>query len=355
MRSSRLFLSFEPLKYKYTGLGQVCWHLGKALERKMPAEWQVEVGVPKKDFYQFGSRFNYLNIESKIRKAWARRKSFDVWHVLHQRAKFLPANAHTRFVLTIQDLNFLSEIKEISARQEFQDKLSKKISRAQFITCASNYTAKQVRQNFDIDANRIETIYNGVDINLDLLPERPKALVHDKFIFTLCAISPKKNTHVLIDMLPKLPDVNLVMAGYITHSKDQAYVHHILRRAKELGVEKRVQFLGCLSEAEKYWLYQHARAFVFPSLLEGFGLPVIEAMRFGCPVFLSKYTCLPEIGGIEAYYWENFDADHMAEKFEAGLSAFHRDIHKSQRIQNWASQFSWDSAAEKYIQLYQRL
>ncbi len=97
------------------------------------------------------------------------------------------------------------------------------------------------------------------------------------------------------------------------------------------------------------------KRFFFPSLTEGFGLPVIEAMAFGKPVFISKLTSLPEIGGPHAYYFHDFQTDHMIEIIEAGLSDHMKNPAKKSEIEKWANQFSWETAASKYLELYQSL
>ena len=90
---------------------------------------------------------------------------------------------------------------------------------------------------------------------------------------------------------------------------------------------------------------------MFPSIAEGFGLPVIEAMHFGKPVFLSKFTSLPEVGGNVAYYFDNFNAAHMQSVFAKGMQDF--ENRKPQKeIMEQAAKFSWDKAAIQYLELY---
>jgi glycosyltransferase involved in cell wall biosynthesis len=122
-----------------------------------------------------------------------------------------------------------------------------------------------------------------------------------------------------------------------------------------MGVSSQVHMLGIVSDDLKFTLYQHCYAFVFPSLSEGFGLPVIEAMLFGKPVFLSNNTCLPEIGGSEAFYWKNFNAEDMLQVFEAGMKTYHNDHEKAARIKAHAAQFSWEKAASAYLKLYEQI
>lgn len=93
---------------------------------------------------------------------------------------------------------------------------------------------------------------------------------------------------------------------------------------------------------------------MFPSLAEGFGIPVIEAMNFGKPVFLSSLTSLPEIGGQAAYYFENFDIDHMREVFDAGMDDYVEN-NRLETIKQHASFFSWDRCADEYYKIYRKL
>ena len=101
-------------------------------------------------------------------------------------------------------------------------------------------------------------------------------------------------------------------------------------------------------------LYENCEAFLFPSLTEGFGLPVIEAMSFGKPVFLSNSSSLPEIGGSEAFYWDSYEVDHMLSVFNHGMKA-KNDGEFAAKVKSWANHFTWEASASKYLNLYSRL
>jgi glycosyltransferase involved in cell wall biosynthesis len=156
---------------------------------------------------------------------------------------------------------------------------------------------------------------------------------------------------VLLPLLQNKPDLQLVIAGNDSH----AYVQEIKEKALALGVLSQLHFTGAVSDELKYTLYKNCYAFVFPSLSEGFGLPVIEAMLLGKPVFLSKLTCLPEIGGPEAFYWDNFEANDMCAAFEKGMMVYENNHEKAECIQQHAAQFSWEKAAKAYLELYDSL
>src|SRR5690606_19790537 len=116
----------------------------------------------------------------------------------------------------------------------------------------------------------------------------------------------------------------------------------------------RVKLLGAISEADKYWYLRHCRAFVFPSIAEGFGIPPIEAMHFGKPVFLSDKTSLPEVGGCLAYYFRHFEPAYMQQVFEEGMAHYEQQQPAASIITH-ARQFSWERMAADYLEIYRSL
>jgi glycosyltransferase involved in cell wall biosynthesis len=96
---------------------------------------------------------------------------------------------------------------------------------------------------------------------------------------------------------------------------------------------------------------QHCEAFLFPSLAEGIGLPVVEAMYYGRPVILSTHTSLPEIGGAEAYYFKDFEPASMRQTLEESLLHYNATNAKEKIIAR-ATSFSWDNAAMQYLKIY---
>src|SRR5207344_2364333 len=104
---------------------------------------------------------------------------------------------------------------------------------------------------------------------------------------------------------------------------------------------RNLQVVQEVSDARKSWLYAHCKAFLFPSLTEGFGLPPLEAMHFGKPVFLSKLTSLPEVGGDAAAYFDDFEPLSMRHGIESAMPAL---LARSEEIRRHAAGFNWDLA-----------
>jgi glycosyltransferase involved in cell wall biosynthesis len=158
-------------------------------------------------------------------------------------------------------------------------------------------------------------------------------------------MSPSKNPEALLALAAAWPEMRFVLCG---SPSDDAKA---LRQRVTLP---NVEFHLGIDDAQKAWAYGACSAFLFPSLTEGFGLPPIEAMHFGKPVFLSRLTCLPEIGGDAADYFDSFDGPAMRTVVEAGLARAAAPG-RAEAIRAHAAQFDWDRAADGYSALYERL
>jgi glycosyltransferase involved in cell wall biosynthesis len=195
-------------------------------------------------------------------------------------------------------------------------------------------------------AHKISVIYNGADKLVVKKDHEPNYKPERPFIFTIGLLSIQKRFHVLPALLQN-NDLELVISGVETPHKSV-----ILEEARKHNCQDRVTITGPVNDDDKAWYYKNCSAFAFPSIAEGFGLPVIEAMYFGKPVFLSKYTSLPEVGGDVAYYFDNFEPAHMQKVFADGMQDF-KDNNRAASIIKNAERFSWQNTAQQYLQLYQ--
>ena len=103
------------------------------------------------------------------------------------------------------------------------------------------------------------------------------------------------------------------------------------------------------------WLYAHAAAFVFPSRLEGFGIPPLEAMRFHCPVISSSCTSLPEVCGSHVAYFPDFEPRHMASVVKERIDTWSKDSAEANEAAEYSRGFNYDAYTEAYIRLYLKL
>jgi glycosyltransferase involved in cell wall biosynthesis len=340
-------LDCERMKYPHTGLFEYCHRLGRALLETKREEDILDIYIQKKDARYFPQYIKFLNQKSLDKFIFPHLpKQVDIWHAAHQTSWYMPPRSRkVKRVITIHDLNFLYEEKSESRRAHYIKRHQKNIDLADHIVAISEFTKADVLKHLKINIP-ITVIYNGC--NVDVFPnyDQPNYRPAKPFIFALGTVNAKKNFHVL-PCLVKNKKLEIVIAG----KQDKNYVQKILEEARKLRVIDQVKIIGPISKEEKYWYYKNCMAFALPSIAEGFGIPVIEAMTFGKPVFLSKATSLPEIGGKHAYYFDNFTPEHMELIFNEGMKHFEEKA-STAAIIAYAGQFNWHTAARAYWMVY---
>lgn len=348
------------LKCLHCGLGQYCLHLGRALARATSPDIAPELLLPLRNSrlledVALPQRSAYPWMKEKFQRQYrvwtggllSRQSRYSLWHATTQSVQYLPLDERVPVVLTIHDLNFLRE-KPRDACQRNLRRVQALVDRSSAVTTISHFVANEIRSHLDLRGKPVRVVYNGL-IAEDYPDAPPPTFVDDRpFLYSIGDITRKKNFHVLIGLLARLPQYRLIIAG----NDRTTYAKEIRRIAADAGLSDRVILPGIVSDEDRYWLYRNCTAFFFPSLTEGFGLPVIEAMRFGKPVFLSDATSLPEVGGPMAFYWTSFDPDAMLADFQTGMAAYAADPMYPVQLAAHARQFSWDKAAAQYLALY---
>lgn len=349
---ANILIDCERMKYPHTGLYHYCYNLGKNLVENYNHDTEkIQFFLPEKEGDIFGKDEIYIHQKSWHKLLLPTTRQINVWHATHQDTDYYPMHRKVPVVLTIHDLNVLHNTTKTDLKKKrFIKEIEKKINRADHVTFISSFTKGDVQQHFDLSNKPSTVIYNGCNIVEIENPTAPLNAPPAPFLFTIGTITDKKNFHVLPALLAG-NDRILVIAG-ITQS--EPYKQKIIQEAIKHNVEKRVIFTGPITENDKQWYLKNCEAFVFPSLTEGFGLPVVEAMFFGKPIFLSTYTSLPEIGGTAAYYFNSFDKDDMQQTIQLGLQHYH-STGASESIKARALIFSWKEAAIKYLEVYRSL
>jgi len=179
-------------------------------------------------------------------------------------------------------------------------------------------------------------------------------LAPEKFWLSVCTLEPRKNLRRLLGAFREYLDraanpYPLVLAG------GQGWLESELEAfMKELKVNNRVLLTGYVSDEKLSWLYKNCFAFVYPSLYEGFGLPVLEAMGFGAAVITSNTTSLPEVAENAAHYVDPFDTKGMADALlKLALdNSYRRILQKKATIR--ANEFSWRDSAQEVLHFYRQ-
>ena len=301
-----------------------------------------------------GSRPSYIQKHNTRRLFFFNRyyplhlNECDIFHALHQLTSFKVKGAY-KMVLTLHDLNFL-HVKNRRKANKYMKKVRKNVDRADALVFVSRFTRDESYRHLNIAPGKTTTvIYNGVDLP-KVKPVKPDFLKADLFLFSIGQFLSKKNFHILIPFIKTLPDeIQLVIAG----ENNTSYGNYVRKSISVHNLQKRVILPGAVSEAEKLYLYQHCTAFLFPSLAEGFGLPIVEAMRAGKPVFCSDKTSLKEIGDRHVHYWESFDAESMSKVYISGMKSFNEL--KKNAAYDYSLKFTWQENAKAYVSLYKSL
>ncbi len=345
----KVLVDLERLRAPNSGLGQVALHLGKELAARPSEDWQPVFLLPTADpaLVAPGVEFEVPTLMGRHFRRW--RGNYDLWHVLHQDARLLPPK-NTPYLLTIHDLNFLGEKAGDKAQRRLQ-KVKRLVDGAAAISVISDYTRTVIEQHLELGDTPVHVIYNGIPDKSSEASSKPGFLPDGPFLFTVGVVRPKKNFHVLVDMLEHIPDFKLVIAG----NRKGEYGDQIEAAAADKGLADRVFVCGEISDAEKNWLFANCAAFLFPSLYEGFGLPLAEAMSHGKPCFSSSMTSLPEVGGDDVFYFPSFDGEVMARTFEDGMATFRDDAGRADRLRERAAGFNWTAAAKAFADLYSEL
>ena len=353
----RLLVDLSSLRNIYTGLGQIALSYGNYFKNNYhfhSSFYDLTLLVPKRYIGAFGSEMKYISSTNWIRKYCRSMFSeFDIWHSIHQLSRFRPFHSSTKLILTIHDLNYLYE-RSGNSKIRRHRRLQKKIDRADEIVCISEFTKREVEQELQLHGKECKVIYNKVPLLDESMALRPDFNIVKPFFFTLGVIKRKKNFHVLLDLMKLIPEKHLYIIGNGADEKHNDYALNIRKRIKEENITN-VTLHAPISHEEKIWMYSHCEAFLFPSLLEGFGIPIIEAMQFGKPVFSSKETSLKEIGATYTYFWDNFEPDSMRQLIDTGLKEFYNNPGLAENEKTYAKVFSGDQHFQYYEEIYRTI
>jgi glycosyltransferase involved in cell wall biosynthesis len=273
-------------------------------------------------------------------------------------------SARKRLVVTIYDLSFVTH-PEFHLEANIEHCLAgtrEAIERADAILAISEHTRRDLVERMGAPADRVMVTPLAPDPGLARVTAQPglddvrrRYGLPERFVLFVGTMEPRKNIARLIEAYATLPerlqrDTGLVLAGgkgWLSDSlRDQVARH---------GLEDRVHFIGYVRPDDMAGLYSLATAFAYPSLYEGFGLPVLEAMACGTPVLTSNVSALPEVAGDAALLISPTDVSEIAE----GLSQILEDAGLAAKLAarglEWTTHFSWDRCARDTLAVYESL
>lgn len=240
------------------------------------------------------------------------KDNIDLFHGLSHEIPLRIQNSGIRSIVTIHDLIFLKFPQYFGRIDRLIYKLKARYScrHADKIVAISECTKRDIIEFFHTDPDKIEVIYQSCDDSFKSPSSaqtkqevRIRHTLPSKYILNVGTIETRKNLLTLIKALPQIhADYQLVVVG-----KSTAYADLVRDEIANLGLKNRVHFLQNVPFDELPSIYQMADAFVYPSLYEGFGIPIIEALYSGIPVIAATGSCLEEAGGENSLYVSPFD------------------------------------------------
>ena len=262
-----------------------------------------------------------------------------------------------RTVTTIHDLTtarFRNPAKNFAVfwfKQQVYKWLIKRVSKkSKKLIVPSSYVKDDLAKYSGVNQDKIVVTYEAADPITDS-PAAIENLTSKVFLIYVGRSQPHKNLKRLVDAFlllhQKRPGLLLVLAG-----KPDANQAKLIAHAKKLGIDKYIITTGYVSGAQLKWLYQNTAAYVFPSLSEGFGLPGLEAMVHGAPVVASNFSCLPEVYGKAAHYFNPESVDEIADKISEVLDSAGLRTELTARGKKQAAKYSWSQTAGQTLAVY---
>ncbi len=272
-------------------------------------------------------------------------------------------------VVTVHDLGseYLPKTHQLKQRLYLSLMQKYQLKTATKLIAVSKATKQDLINKVGIKSSKVEVVYEGFDnklfkpVNNDILIDSLKSfnLVPKSFFLFVGTVQPRKNlervviafSRWLLDsgQKQKTNDQKLIIVGSKGWLSDDIY-----KLPKKLGIEDKVKFLGYVPEKDLPGLYSGAIALVFPSLFEGFGLPILEAQACGCPVITSKTSSMPEVAGQGAILVDPYSIDDIVK----GMEQINNQVTRNKLVKtglNNIKRFSWEKAARETLQVLENL
>ncbi len=342
---------------------QLLRHLPKGANRQhtiftqYEADWLVGEGITAVSTkWNTQRRLIRIGWEQIVWPWQARRRNLDL---LHSMAFVAPLLSNRPTIITVYDLSFIHFPENFPAAQRVYLTHMTRLScrRAVRVITISESSRQDVHRFFDIPLERIDVIRPGVDaVYRPASAEAVTAFreaegINGRFILHVGTLQPRKNIPVLLDAFAKLADpaLKLVLVGGKGWLFDS-----IFKKVTELGLQDQVHFTGYVPDDSLPLWYSAADLFVFPSVYEGFGMPVLEAMACGTPVIASSSSSIPEAVGAAGLLFDPQNSTECAERMQNVLNNSTLSGKMRQLGLNYAKQFSWERAGKETAVVYQK-
>lgn len=362
--------------WSQSGVGRYIRNLVKQLQN-LDQENDYVLFVRSNDYENI--KYKILNIKWRVVRVDARWHSFrEQWEIpkilnkenldlVHFPYFNVPIFYNGPFIVTIHDLiiNHFPTGRATTLpwpfyqvkRLGYEIILNHTIKNSQKIITVSKATKNEIIDHFGIKPSKIVVTYEGADLNNSNPPASPsqdEQLKTKNYFLYVGNAYPHKNLERLLEVIASIKyqtsDIKLVLVG-----KQDYFYKRLRRKVGEMGLAKEIIFYGEVNDAELQNLYKNTTALILPSLMEGFGLPALEAMSQGCLVLASDIPVLHEICGEAAIYFNPLDIDEIAEKIKMAITDEELKKNLISIGLEFAEKFSWEKLAKETLKVYNAL
>lgn len=287
------------------------------------------------------------------------RLRLDLYHATHY---VLPIAPPSRVVVTIHDIIHLLYPQFLPNRLAFiyaQRMMRRSLARADRVIAVSENTKSDLMEYFEVDGSTIEVIHNGVDetfrhklSEMDLDRWLRQLGIRRPYLLFVGNPKPHKNLDRVIQAYARAVELADFDAPLVCVGDRTAAQFKLRQRAEQLGIADRLYLLGHVAQEALPALYQGATLFLYPTLYEGFGLPVVEAMASGTPVLTSNTSALKEVAGGHAHLVDPLDCERMAKAIARLVTDDDYREKLAEKGMARAADFRWDLCARQTLEVY---
>ncbi len=317
---------------------------------------------PTSDMPKETQNFKYSVFKSKklwtmiglSQKLLSDKKNLDVFF---SPTHYLPLTTPVPSAVSILDVSYLKYPQLFNKRDLYQLRFwgGWSVKKAKKILTISNSSKDGIIEAYGVSPEKVTVVYPGISPKEEIknMEELTKKYnIKGKYILFVGTLQPRKNIERLIEAFSKIFDKDLTL---IIIGKKGWMFEEILDAPKRFGVSEKVKFLDSVMDDELPGFYKNAEFFILPSLYEGFGLPVLEAMQYGCPVITSSVSSLPEAGGDAVLYVDPEDTFDIKSKMEKLLKDQKLREELIKKGYQQVKKFSWDKTAKDTIKVLESI
>ena len=283
--------------------------------------------------------------------------------LLHCTSNTAPVKCPVPLVLTLHDIIFL-EKRQSSSRSLYQELgwhyrrlvVPRILSECRKIITVSNFECNRIREALNLPKDRLTAVYNGYSPHFRQMPPAPE-IVHkyvpsDDYLFFLGNTDPKKNAARTLKAYALYLKASQTKRPLLIADLKEEYIDQLLQQEGITGIKEHLYYPGYIGNKDLATLYNAAFAFLYPSLRESFGIPILEAMACGTPVVTGNVSAMPEVAGKGAILVDPQEPQKIADallRLENDATLYQQQVNYSlERVKL----FSWKHTAEEYVKIY---